>query len=291
MPAEAREGSKEETRLLFVGDVFGRPGRKALEHGLDLLSREAPLNGLFINGENLAGGRGITPRKAEECFRRGVTAITTGNHLFDQKEAAALLSSEERILRPENYSPGCPGTGHRIYTLPGGFRVGLANLAGRAFMGPSDCPFAAADRVLEDFARAADPPHFIAFDIHAEATGEKQALAFHLDGRADLVYGTHTHVQTNDLTRYPGGLWFVGDVGMTGPRWSIVGADPVQALSRYRTQVPLPFRVGEGETLFCALFLTVSPPSDGGRSQVVLARLIREVFPEGDAPAGERESN
>ena len=268
-----------EIRLLFVGDVFGRPGRMALESGLALISREAPLHGLFVNGENLAGGRGITPRKAEECFRMGVSAITTGNHLFDQKEAVALFASEPRILRPENYSTGCPGTGHRIYTLPGGFRVGLGNLAGRAFMGPADCPFAAADRILEDFSRAADPPHFIAIDIHAEATGEKQALAFHLDGRADLLYGTHTHVQTNDLTRYPGGLWFVGDVGMTGPRWSIVGADPAPALSRYRTQVPLPFRVGEGEALFCALLLTLSFPEEGPRAKVLSARLLREVFP------------
>ncbi len=290
MPADVPPGREDEVRLLFVGDVFGRPGRKALEDGLTLLAREASPHGLFINGENLAGGRGITPRKAEECFRLGVSAITTGNHLFDQKEAVGLLSSEERILRPENYSAACPGTGHRIYTLPGGFRVGLANLAGRAFMGPSDCPFAAADRVLEDFSRDPDPPHFIAFDIHAEATGEKQALAFHLDGRADLLYGTHTHVQTNDLTCYPGGLWFVGDIGMTGPRWSIVGADPVSALSRYRTQVPLPFRVGEGDTLFCALLLTVTLPSGGERSRVVSARLIREVFAEGEVRAGDRES-
>ncbi len=290
MPAENPPVSREAIRLLFLGDVFGRPGRKALEQGLALVAHDGPIHGLFINGENLAGGRGITPRKAEECFRRGVSAITTGNHLFDQKEAVALLSSEERVLRPENYSAGCPGTGHRIYTLPGGFRVGLVNLAGRAFMGPADCPFAAADRVLEDFSRATDPPHFIAVDIHAEATGEKQALAFHLDGRADLLYGTHTHVQTNDLTRYPGGLWFVGDVGMTGPRWSIVGADPVPALSRYRTQVPLPFRVGDGETLFCGLLLTVSPPFGRGSSQVVSARLIREIFPAEASGEDRRES-
>ncbi|MHB8368395.1 MAG: TIGR00282 family metallophosphoesterase [Leptospirales bacterium] len=281
MPADTAPDRKETVRLLFVGDVFGRPGREALSAGIALLSREAPLDGIFINGENLAGGRGVTPRKAEECFRLGVSAMTTGNHLFDQKEAESLLSSERRLLRPENYSPGCPGSGHRVYDLAGGVRVGLSNLSGRAFMGPSDCPFAAADRVLEDFSQDPSPPDFIAFDIHAEATGEKQALAFHLDGRADLLYGTHTHVQTNDLTRYPEGLWFVGDVGMTGPRWSIVGAEPLAALSRYRTQVPRPFRVAGGETLFCGLLVTLDlgTRSRGGRAHVLSTRLVREIFP------------
>lgn len=290
MPADISSDRRETVRLLFVGDVFGRPGREALSAGVSLLSREEPLDGIFVNGENLAGGRGITPKKAEECFRLGVTAITTGNHLFDQKEAESLLSSEKRLLRPENYSPGCPGSGHRVYEIAGGVRVALANLSGRAFMGPSDCPFAAADRILDDFSQDPAPLDFIAFDIHAEATGEKQAMAFHLDGRADLLYGTHTHVQTNDLTRYPEGLWFVGDVGMTGPRWSIVGAEPLAALSRYRTQVPRPFRVAGGETLFCGLLVTLGlgAHSRGGRAQVLSTRLVREIFPEGGSGSSSR---
>ena len=277
MPADLREPG-EAVRLLFVGDVFGKPGREALGRGIERLVREAPLDGIFINGENLAGGRGLTSAKMEECFRLGVTAMTSGNHLFDQREAEGILASDPRLLRPENFSSSCPGSGHRVYTLRSGFRVGLANLIGRTFMAPSDCPFAASDRLLSDFEKCPEPPDFIAVDIHAEATGEKQALAFHLDGRVDLLYGTHTHVQTNDLTCYPGGTWFVGDVGMTGPRWSIVGSDPVSALSKYRTMVPRPFKVAEGETLFCALLVTVDRQAErGDRFQRCAIRLLREA--------------
>lgn len=264
-------------RLLFVGDVFGSPGRAALKEGIERLSSQAPLDGIFINGENLAGGRGLTARKMEECFRLGVTAMTSGNHLFDQREIEQVLDNDPRLLRPENFSPSCPGSGHRVFELPGGFRVGLVNLIGRTFMAPADCPFAASDRVLSGFSSLSPPPDIIAVDVHAEATGEKQALAFHLDGRADLVYGTHTHVQTNDLTRYPSGTWFVGDVGMTGPRWSIVGADPVSALSKYRTQVPRPFKVGEGETLFCALLVMAGKKTVDGKAAVKEVRLLRET--------------
>ena len=264
-------------RLLFVGDVFGSPGREALLSGIEHLSQEAPLDGIFINGENLARGRGLTAKKMDECFRMGVTALTSGNHLFDQNEIEGVLSADPRLLRPENFSPLCPGTGHRIFDLPNGVRVGLLNLIGRTFMAPADCPFTAADRALADFKNDPVPPDFIAIDVHAEATGEKQALFFHIDGRADLVYGTHTHVQTNDLTRYPAGTWCVGDVGMTGPRWSIVGADPSSALSKYRTQVPRPFRVGEGETLFCALLVIAEKPSAAEKAVIQEVRLLRQV--------------
>jgi len=284
MPADSPNASPSEkmefplrTRLLFVGDVFGSPGRVALEKGITDLVQEAPLDGIFINGENLAGGRGLTAKKMEDCFRLGVTAMTSGNHLFDQREIEQILSSDSRLLRPENYSPLCPGTGHRVYNLRNGFRVGLVNLIGRTFMGPADCPFAASDRVLERFSSLEHPPDLIAVDVHAEATGEKQALAFHLDGRADIVYGTHTHVQTNDLTRFPSGTWFVGDVGMTGPRWSIVGADPVSALSKYRTQVPRPFKVGEGETLFCALLVVAEKTAVDRKSIIREAILLRRT--------------
>lgn len=276
MPANPFEESPP-VRLLFVGDVFGAPGRDALKEGLRRLNALSPLDAVVINGENLAGGRGLTARKMEECFRLGVTAVTTGNHLFDQREIEQVLDQDVRLLRPENYASSCPGRGHRIFALPGGFRLGLVNLIGRAFMAPSDCPFAAVDRALRDFSSDPDPPDFVAVDVHAEATGEKQALAFHLDGKVDLVYGTHTHVQTNDLTGYPGGTWFLGDVGMTGPRWSIVGAEPVSALSRYRTQVPRPFRVGEGEGLFCALLVTASKNTAGGRAAIHDIRTIRET--------------
>jgi len=286
MPADGQKNGSGlmetplSVRLLFVGDVFGSPGRAALKEGIESLSSQGPLDGIFINGENLAGGRGLTARKMEECFRLGVTAMTSGNHLFDQREIEQVLDKDPRLLRPENYSPACPGTGHRVYELAGGFRVGLVNLIGRTFMGPAECPFAASDRVLSKFSSLFPPPDIIAVDVHAEATGEKQALAFHLDGRADLVYGTHTHVQTNDLTRFPLGTWFVGDVGMTGPRWSIVGADPVSALSKYRTQVPRPFKVGEGETLFCALLVMAEKKSADCKAVVKEIRLLRETGPE-----------
>lgn len=261
--------------ILFVGDVFGRPGREALERGISKLARDRTIAAVVINGENLAGGKGLNPKTSDECFRMGVTAITTGNHLFDQKNVIPLIENDSRILRPANYASECPGRGAATYKLPDGRTLGVINLIGRVFMSPSDCPFHAADRILEDWDSSGARPDFIAVDFHGEATGEKRAMGFHLDGRVDVVYGTHTHVQTNDLERLPKGTLFLTDVGLTGPRWSIIGVSPESALQKYRTHVPAPFEVGTGELLFCGLLVEFLP-GEKGRPANGRAVLVRE---------------
>lgn len=262
------------TRILFVGDVFGRPGRKALSRGIDRIARSFRLDAVIINGENLAGGKGLNLKTVSECFGMGVTAVTTGNHLFDQKDTGLLLETERRVLRPLNLSPECPGQGASIFTLPNGKTLGVINLIGRVFMAPSDCPFHAVDRVLSEWETSSSMPDLIAVDFHGEASGEKRAMGFHLDGRVHLVYGTHTHVQTNDLETLPGGTLFLTDVGLTGPRWSVIGVTPKMALKKYLTHVPAPFEVADGEMLFCGLMACFV--EDGGRLVLKEARLIRE---------------
>ncbi len=263
--------------IVLVGDVFGRPGRRVLDLALQKIRSDRPVSFVVANGENLAGGRGLTAKKVNECFSLGVSVITTGNHLFDQKGVVDLLASERRVLRPLNYSNSCPGNGAGIFTMEDGHTVGVINLIGRVFMSPSDCPFAAVDRVLSDWSSRGTVPDLVLVDFHGEASGEKRAMGFHLDGRVSVVYGTHTHVQTNDLERLPGGSWYLTDVGLSGPHWSVIGVSPQTALSKYLTHVPAPFEVGEGEMLFCALLLGVSRDASGLR--IEKTELYREVFP------------
>lgn len=273
-PAEKREIPSRTLRLLCVGDVFGRPGRKALAKGIERLNGQTSLDAIVVNGENLAGGKGLNQKTANECFQLGVTSITTGNHLFDQKDVLDLLQKENRVLRPLNYSPECPGKGASIYVLPGGQTLGVINLIGRVFMSPSDCPFHAADRILEFWKRSDIRPDITVVDFHGEASGEKRAMGFHLDGRVHVLYGTHTHVQTNDLEILPAGTLYLTDVGLTGPWWSVIGVSPEAALRKYRTHVPAPFEVASGELLFCALLIEFRQ-SDAGWV-VNESKLIRE---------------
>lgn len=264
--------------VVIVGDVFGRPGRRALSLGLQKIASERDVVFTVLNGENLAGGKGLNEKTASECFGMGVSVITTGNHLFDQKGVADLLQKDGRVLRPLNYSRLCPGVGSGIFTLANGFKIGVLNLIGRVFMAPADCPFHAADEILSGWDNQGLSPDLVLVDFHGEASGEKRAMGFHLDGRVDALYGTHTHVQTNDLEKLPGGSWYLTDVGLSGPHWSVIGVSPEVALSKYRTHVPAPFTVGEGELLFCALLLGVSITP--GRGRIVKAELFREVFPK-----------
>jgi hypothetical protein len=275
MPAD--ELNHSLSWIVVVGDVFGRPGRKALSLGLEKISSQRRVVFTVINGENLAGGKGVNTKTAQECFDMGVSVITTGNHLFDQKGVIDLLQKDGKVLRPLNYSSLCPGVGSGIYVLDNGLRVGVLNLIGRVFMAPSDCPFHAADQVLSGWSDQGISPDLVLVDFHGEASGEKRAMGFHLDGRVAAMYGTHTHVQTNDLEQLPGGSWYLTDVGLSGPHWSVIGVAPEMALSKYRTHVPAPFTVGEGELLFCALLLGISSTSNGVR--IEKAELFREVFP------------
>lgn len=242
-------------RILFVGDVVGRPGRQALKALLPGLKEDYAADVAVVNGENSAGGLGITPKTAGEMFEAGADVITTGNHVWDRKEAVQLLEEDPRVLRPANYPPGTPGHGSFVLDTPKG-ALGIINVSGRVFHEANlDCPFRASARELEGLRRK--DVKTVLVDIHAEATSEKMALAYYLDGQVSAVVGTHTHVQTADQFVLPGGTAYLSDVGMTGPRDSIIGVRPQLVLKRFLEQMPVSFRVGDHPSLLCLALLEV----------------------------------
>ncbi len=206
-------------RVLFVADVIGSPGRRTVSQLLRLVRKDVRADAVVLNGENSAGGFGITPEIARELLELGVNVITTGNHVWDKKEILPYLDAEPRILRPANYPPVNPGRGWTVVTVEG-VRLGVVNLQGRTFMAPLDDPFRAADGILEEMKGTADA---VVVDFHAEATSEKQAFARHLDGRVAAVVGTHTHVQTADERVLPKGTAAITDLGMTGGMDGVIG--------------------------------------------------------------------
>jgi metallophosphoesterase (TIGR00282 family) len=206
-------------RVLFVADVIGSPGRKALAALLPLVRERTRADAVVLNGENAAGGFGITPENVKDFLALGVDVITTGNHVWDKKEILPLLETEPRLLRPANYPPGNPGRGATVVEV-GGARLGVLNLQGRTFMVPIDDPFRAADALLAEMKDRADA---VVIDFHAEATSEKQALARYLDGRVAALIGTHTHVQTADDRVLAGGTAYITDLGLTGGLGGVIG--------------------------------------------------------------------
>ena len=241
-------------KVLFVGDVFGQSGRRQLADAMpDLRSRYAP-DFIVANGENAAGGRGITFATADELHRMGVDVITLGNHTWSRKEALTLVEDNPRLIRPANYPKGVPGRGRTI-VAQNGFRLGVINLMGRVYIDiPLDDPFAVADREIQALKGAVDA---ILVDMHAEATSEKMALARYLDGRVAAVLGTHTHVQTADERVLPDGTAYISDVGMTGPADGIIGMDTAAVLKRFTTGIPVHFEPAEGETQLRAVLVTL----------------------------------
>ena len=245
-------------RVLFVGDIIGKPGRKAFRSCLRALSLKAGFDLVIVNGENAAGGFGITRKVADELFSDGAQVITGGNHIWDKKEAVQLLDEEPRIIRPANYPPGVPGSGSIIVNTRSGRRIGVLNLAGRVFMNNLDCPFRAADEALKSMRDRADA---VIVDFHAEATSEKIALGWHLDGRVAAVIGTHTHVQTADERVLPGGTAYITDAGMTGPMNSVIGVRTEQIIDRFLLQMPNRYEVAEGPAVFSAVELHLEASS------------------------------
>ena len=233
------------TRVLFVGDIAGRPGRDALAKALpDLRLRFGSFDFVIVNCENAAAGKGMTGKIMEEFFELGVDGMTSGNHIWDKNVFYPVLEEETRILRPANYPPGCPGAGRTILSR-NGKKLGLINLQGRVFMPPIDCPFRAADDALETLRAEEDEKLPILVDFHAEATSEKKALALYLDGRVGAVVGTHTHVQTADEQILPKGTAFLCDAGMTGGHGGVIGVKADNVLPRYLTALPSRFEVCE----------------------------------------------
>ena len=233
----------------MIGDIIGKPGRKAVQEILPGLCREYGIDLVVGNGENVAGGIGLTLSTARELFDSGIDVITTGNHVWAQKEIIPYLDSELALLRPLNYPPKNPGRGYLFKD-----NVLVVNLVGRVFMGNFDCPFRTMDQLLAEFVHRQIP---IVVDFHAEATSEKVAMGRYLDGRVSAVFGTHTHVGTIDAQILPGGTAYVSDVGMVGPVDSVIGDDPDSVIDRFLTQIPRRLSVGRGKVNFDAILVEV----------------------------------
>ena len=257
--------------ILFLGDIFGRPGRRAVQQWLPAYREAAGLDFVIANGENAAGGKGITREIAEELFENGIDVLTGGNHIFHHRASLELFDNEDRLLRPANLPPGAPGRGLGIYTPAEGQTVAVANLQGRAFMNPIDCPFRAAKRLVEE-ARAHTP--ILIIDFHAEATSEKVGMAVFLDGRATAVIGTHTHIPTADARISPAGTAAITDVGMTGPYDSIIGIQTDIVLNQLIVGMPVRHQVAGGPARICGLELEVD--ENTGRAQTVRHLLTPE---------------
>ena len=228
-------------RVLMIGDVVGRPGRKAVRTLLPGLRREHDLDLVIANGENASGGFGISFKSAQELYDSGVDVITSGNHIWDQRDIIEHLDSDMPILRPLNYPGDTPGRGYLVFN-----DVLVINLIGRVFLGNYDCPFRGVDRVLDEMDGAVNA---IIVDLHAEATSEKEAMGWYLDGRVSVMAGTHTHVPTADSRILPKGTAFVSDLGMVGALHSIIGSEPEAVLARFLTQTPRRLKVAESGPL------------------------------------------
>jgi metallophosphoesterase (TIGR00282 family) len=243
-------------RVLYVGDVVGRSGRAILLDELPRLRAELELDAAIVNGENAAGGYGITATIAGEFFAAGADAITMGNHVWDQKELIGHIDREPRIVRPLNLAPGAPGRGVAELRTVRGQRLVVIQVLGRLFMGLVDDPFRAVDAELRKHALGGTA-QAIVVDVHAEATSEKTALGHHLDGRVSLVAGTHTHIPTADARILPGGTGYITDLGMTGDYDSVIGMDKTGSLRRWRSDVPGGQRLAPamGGAMLCAVYL------------------------------------
>ncbi len=238
--------------ILFIGDIVGKPGRRAVKSLLPSLINKLKLDLIIANCENAAGGFGITEKVVNELFSAGIHIMTSGNHIWDKKEALALLPKEDRILRPLNYPPQAPGRGSIVFRAPNSINVGLINLSGRVFMGLMDCPFRTVEKEIKDIQKETD---LIVVDFHAEATSEKLAMAYFLDGKVTALIGTHTHVQTADEQILPGGTAYITDVGMTGPQTSVIGVDKDIIIEKFITQLPKKFETAKGGWMFSAVVI------------------------------------
>ena len=260
-------------RVLMIGDLIGKPGRVAVEQILPELREARGIDFVTANGENVAGGMGLTPSTAEALFGAGVDVITSGNHIWDKREIYPFLDANDRVLRPLNYGTvGVPGRGWGVYHALDGTEIAVINLQGRTYMQPIENPFTDADSVLEE---ASEPlPLVRLVDFHCEITSEKNALGLHLDGRVSAVLGTHTHVVTGDERILPGGTAYQTDIGMTGPIWSVIGFDPKTVLPRFLNAMPTRFEVGDGPVIFNGAQIDVDPATGRALAIERISRLV-----------------
>ena len=242
-------------KILLIGDIIGKPGRRAVREGLPNLKNKLKIDFVIANVENSAGGFGITRSVAEELFSLGIDVFTSGNHIWDKKEAVTYITKESRLLRPANYPGDVPGFGSIVMKTPSGEKVAVLNIAGRVFMPPLDCPFKAAKKELSALK---EETMVVIVDFHAEATSEKSAMGWYLDGKVSAVIGTHTHVQTADEKILPKGTAFITDAGMTGPVNSVIGVDKDQIVTKFLTAIPTRFETAKGPTVFSGVLVDVN---------------------------------
>lgn len=254
-------------KFLIVGDVCGRPGRSAFLKYAPQLKRQHAIDIVIVNGENSAGGKGVTRRALDELYRGGADIVTSGNHIWDKKEVLEFIDREPFLIRPANYPEGAPGKGYCIYPFKAK-NIGVINLAGRAFMPPMDCPFQKVEEILREIKGQCD---IILLDMHAETTSEKMALGWYLDGRVNCVVGTHTHIQTADERILPQGTAYITDLGMVGPWNSVLGVTADCILTKFLTCRPVRFDLAEGPNVFSAVILEVD---DATNQTVAIERIL-----------------
>lgn len=246
-------------RILFVGDIFGAPGRQAVHTHVPRLREELRLDAVIANGENAAHGKGLGRKQAEEIRQSGVDVITLGDHAWDQREMLAHIEQDSRILRPANFPPAAPGKGVTVFETHLGKKIAVMNLIGRTFMEPHDDPFRRADEILETL-RLGKGAEAILVDFHAEATSEKNAMGHYLDGRVSAVIGTHTHIPTADAWVLPRGTAYQTDAGMAGVYDSCIGTEKQIVIDKFRTRIPAQrFEPATGEATLCGAFIETDP--------------------------------
>lgn len=250
-------------KILFIGDVVGKPGRSAVAALVPKLKAERGVEFVIANGENSAHGAGLTASTVKELLAAGVDVITSGDHVWDQKEIYEVIEREPRLLRPLNFPPSAPGRGSTVVNAGDKLAVGVLNLIGRVFMRDYDCPFRAAEA---EVARLRKQTSLIIVDLHGEATSEKIAMGRYLDGKVSAVIGTHTHVATADEQILPKGTAYISDAGMCGPHDSVLGRDYESVLRRFLTQMPQKMEVASGDVALCGVIVDVDEPSGRSRS-------------------------
>jgi metallophosphoesterase (TIGR00282 family) len=258
-------------KLLFIGDIVGSPGREAVKALLPGLEKEFGLDFVIANAENAAGGSGITAKVADELFKSSVDVLTSGDHIWKKREIFEIINADPRILRPANFPSGAPGSGDGLFITKSGIKIGVINILGRVFMESLECPFKTAAQIVESLSKQAK---IIIVDIHAEATSEKVALGWYLDGKVSAVLGTHTHIQTADEKILPQGAAYITDVGMTGPQDSVIGRRIEDVLERFLTSVPVRFEVAEENIQLQGVVLDIDENSGRARSIVRIQRKI-----------------
>jgi hypothetical protein len=244
-----------ELRVLAIGDIVGRPGREIISRCLSNLVQRHGIDFVIANAENASGGSGITPKEADELFKQGIDVLTAGDHVWAKKDIVPYIHRQIRLLRPANYPQEAPGRGASMFVTSRGISVGVIHVQGRIYMGtPADCPFKTARRWAEEFRKSTS---VILLDMHAEATSEKIAIGWYMDGVTSFVFGTHTHVQTADERILPHGTAYITDIGMTGPYDSIIGRRIDRVLHKFITQMPSHFEVATNNVWLCGAMVTI----------------------------------